>query len=174
MLQISLLIQTRTLFTEEELLWIMDLLKHLNAGFVSSFVFSRCKLMDCVLLWCFYSDGTHSLQSIHCSDTFLQTWWRNKLIHISDDPKMIYSFNKSRIIYRNLTHSAAIYSGRYLLQLLNSVIKWEIRTFNEIRALYIFSLSLICCWISSEWSCDLNQCRVHQFLLTSSSCLWNN
>ncbi len=26
-----------------------------------------------------HSDGTHSLQSIHCWDTFLQTWWRNKL-----------------------------------------------------------------------------------------------
>ncbi len=30
--------------------------------------------------------GTHSLQSIHCwdtdADTFLQTWWRNKLLYI--------------------------------------------------------------------------------------------
>ncbi len=33
-----------------------------------------------------HSDGTHSLQSIHCWDTFLQTWWRNKLI--SDDLKV--------------------------------------------------------------------------------------
>ncbi len=36
-----------------------------------------------------HSDGTHSLMSIHCWDTdavtFLQTWWRNKLILISDD-----------------------------------------------------------------------------------------
>ncbi len=36
-----------------------------------------------------HSDGTHSLQSIHwwASDlnaTFLQTWWRNKLIFILD------------------------------------------------------------------------------------------
>ncbi len=29
-----------------------------------------------------HSDGTHSLQSIHYWDTFLQTWWRNKLILI--------------------------------------------------------------------------------------------
>ncbi len=33
-----------------------------------------------------HSDGTHSLQSIHCWDTFIQTWWRNKLI--SDDLKV--------------------------------------------------------------------------------------
>ncbi len=36
-----------------------------------------------------HSDGTHSLQSIHCwdtdADTFLQTWWRNKLILILDE-----------------------------------------------------------------------------------------
>ncbi len=35
----------------------------------------------CGLLWLFlsdsHSDGTHSLQSIHCWDTFLQTWWRH-------------------------------------------------------------------------------------------------
>ncbi len=44
----------------------------------------------CGLLWCFYqnthSDGTHSLQSIHAETLrpFLQTWWINKLIYISD------------------------------------------------------------------------------------------
>ncbi len=32
-----------------------------------------------------HSDGTHSLQSIHCWDTFLQIWWRNKLILILND-----------------------------------------------------------------------------------------
>ncbi len=35
-----------------------------------------------------HSDGTHSLLSIHCWEwrnaTFLQIWWRNKLISISD------------------------------------------------------------------------------------------
>ncbi len=41
-----------------------------------------------------HSDGTHSLQRIHwwASDgnsTFLQIWWRNKLIYISDDLKGI-------------------------------------------------------------------------------------
>ncbi len=30
-------------------------------------------------------DGTHSLQGIHRWDAFLQTWWRKKLILISDD-----------------------------------------------------------------------------------------
>ncbi len=37
-----------------------------------------------------HSDGTHSLQSIHCWDTdaFLQTWWRNKLILILDGPRV--------------------------------------------------------------------------------------
>ncbi len=34
------------------------------------------QLMDCGLLWCFYSDGTHSLQSIHCWDTSLQMVWK--------------------------------------------------------------------------------------------------
>ncbi len=68
-------------FHEEALLWIMDSmvfeLKRLNAGFVSAFVFSRCSLMDwsgvdyCdVFISCLdsHSDGTHSLQSIHCWD----------------------------------------------------------------------------------------------------------
>ncbi len=34
-----------------------------------------------------HSDGTHSLQRIHCwaSDTFLQIWWRHKLIYVLDD-----------------------------------------------------------------------------------------
>ncbi len=31
-----------------------------------------------------HSDGTHSLQRHWCSDAFLQTWWRNKLILILD------------------------------------------------------------------------------------------
>ncbi len=37
-----------------------------------------------------HSDGTHSLQSIHCWDTFLQTWWRNKLIYIFDGANLIF------------------------------------------------------------------------------------
>ncbi len=35
-----------------------------------------------------HSDGTHSLQSIHYWDTFLQIWWRNKLILLLNDLKM--------------------------------------------------------------------------------------
>ncbi len=36
----------------------------------------------CFLDSCFdsHSDGIHSLQSIHCWDTFLQIWWRNNLM----------------------------------------------------------------------------------------------
>ncbi len=61
-------------FTEEELLWIMDsYYKRLNAGFVSS----PDDICWTGVLWCFYSDGTHSLQSIHYWDTFLQTWPRH-------------------------------------------------------------------------------------------------
>ncbi len=39
------------------------------------------------LLWCFYSDGTHSLQSIHCWDTFLQTHssWSRMILKMSAD-----------------------------------------------------------------------------------------
>ncbi len=43
-----------------------------------------------------HSDGTHSLQSIHCwaSDAkFLQTWWRNKLIYILDGLRMKFSWH---------------------------------------------------------------------------------
>ncbi len=37
-----------------------------------------------------HSDGTHSLQSIHCwaSDAMLHFWWRNKLICILDGMKV--------------------------------------------------------------------------------------
>ncbi len=52
------------------------------------------------LLCCFFvlflsdshSDGTHSLQSIHYWDTFLQIWWKNKLILISDDKIFLFGW----------------------------------------------------------------------------------
>ncbi len=46
-----------------------------------------------------HSDGTHSLQSIYCwaSDTFLQIWWRHKLIYILDGLKSrTFSFLKTK------------------------------------------------------------------------------
>ncbi len=45
-----------------------------------------------------HSDGTHSLQSIHCwarcNATFLKIWWRNKLIYILDGLRMRTFFSK--------------------------------------------------------------------------------
>ncbi len=46
----------------------------------------------CGLLWCFYQlsfwrhpfTAEHSLLRHWCRDTFLQIWWRNKLIYISE------------------------------------------------------------------------------------------
>ncbi len=77
-------------------------LEFLNDGFVSyKHSFTLHKTLTDGLEWCgllvdycdvfiscldSHSDGTHSLQSIHWWDsdemTFLQTWWRNKLIYI--------------------------------------------------------------------------------------------
>ncbi len=59
----------------------------------------------CGLLWCFYQlfglsfwrhpfTAEHPLMSEWCSDTFLQIWWRNKLIYILDGLKVsIFSAN---------------------------------------------------------------------------------
>ncbi len=52
--------------------------------------------ITCGLLWCFYQlfglsfwrhpfTAEHPLMRHWCSDTFLQIWWRNKLILILDD-----------------------------------------------------------------------------------------
>ncbi len=52
--------------------------------------------ITCGLLWCFYQlfglsfwrhpfTAEHPLLRHWCRDTFLQIWWRNKLIYISDD-----------------------------------------------------------------------------------------
>ncbi len=52
--------------------------------------------ITCVLLWCFYQlfglsfwrhpfTAEHPLLSKRCNATFLQIWWRNKLIYILDD-----------------------------------------------------------------------------------------
>ncbi len=59
-----------------------------------------------------HSDGTHSHPLLRhwCSDAFLQTWWRNKLIYISDDLRrskfsflVNYSFKFPSIICNNVT-----------------------------------------------------------------------
>ncbi len=76
-------------------------LKRLNDGFVcvlktlTDGLESSGLLVDYfdVFISCLdsHSDGTHSLQRIHCWDsdaTFLQIWWRNKLISILGDPKV--------------------------------------------------------------------------------------
>ncbi len=52
--------------------------RRLNAGFVSS----PDDNWWTGVLWCFYSDGTHSLQSIHRWDTFFQTWRRNTHLYL--------------------------------------------------------------------------------------------
>ncbi len=94
-----------TFSLEEALLWIMDsyfsqkqrfevknilmmdlFLKHVSFRFM---------MITCGLLWCFYQlfglsfwrhpfTAEHPLLRHWCSDTFLHTWWRNKLIYILD------------------------------------------------------------------------------------------
>ncbi len=73
--------------------------KHLNDGFVSykrgAFVFSRCELMDwsgvdyCdvfirLSFWRHPFTAEDLLLRHWCNATFLQIWWRNKLIYILD------------------------------------------------------------------------------------------
>ncbi len=84
--------------------------KHLNDGFVS-YKHTALDIQDinwwtgvmwitCGLLWCFYQlfglsfwrhpfTAEDPLVSKWCNSTFLQIWWRNKLIYISDDLKGI-------------------------------------------------------------------------------------
>ncbi len=109
-MQISLLIQTRTLFH-----WWMHyygLWTHILAGnnglnlkntrFLSSQDvnwWTGVVWITCGLLWCFYQlfglsfwrhpfTEEHPLMSKWCNDTFLQIWWRNKVIYILDDLRM--------------------------------------------------------------------------------------
>ncbi len=62
--------------------------KRLNAGFVSTFVFSREVWIIVMFLSDSHSDGTHSLQSIHCWDTDAETHFSK-----SDEEKLIYIVN---------------------------------------------------------------------------------
>ncbi len=73
---------------EEVLLWIMVLSENTLIIYLclakTPLCFTRCQLMDwsCGLLWCFYqledchSNGTHSLQRIHC-------WASNAMLNYS-------------------------------------------------------------------------------------------
>ncbi len=63
-----------------------------------------------------HSDGTHSMQHIHCGDTeaetFLQTWWRNKLILISDELIVNIFFYKYLFIASLLNRSINIFQEK--------------------------------------------------------------
>ncbi len=83
--------------------------------------------ITCGLLWCFYQlfglsfwrhpfTAEHPLLRQWCNATFLQIWWRNKLIYILDDLRvskfsffwMNYSFNKSAL-YSSWFHSSSLW-----------------------------------------------------------------
>jgi len=71
------------------------------------------------IVWCFYSDGTHSLQSIHCWDTdaFLNTWWRNTHLW---RPESVHILSKCRFVLGercilHTTHSPWVYREPRLL-----------------------------------------------------------
>ncbi len=104
-MQISLLIQTRTLFHWRKRyygLWthilvknilMLDLFQLLSSPDVNWW--TGVVWITCGLLWCFYQlfglsfwrhpfTAEHPLLRHWCRDTFLQIWWRNKLIYISE------------------------------------------------------------------------------------------
>ncbi len=72
--------------------------------------------INCGLLWCFYQlfglsfwrhpfTAEHPLLRHWCSDTFLQTWWRNKLVYISDGLRMRMFSANGWTIPLNSSHS---------------------------------------------------------------------
>ncbi len=105
--QISLLIQTRWLFHRRKHYYGLfrpeTTVKCLNDEFVSRLIdlwdinwWTGVVWITCGLLWCFYQlfglsfwrhpfTAEHPLLRHWYRDTFLQIWWRNKLIYISDD-----------------------------------------------------------------------------------------
>ncbi len=75
--------------------------------------------ITCGLLWCFYQlfglsfwrhpfTAEHPLLRHWCNDTFLQTWWRNKLIYILDGLSELlhfwvnYCFNPGLIVVKSI------------------------------------------------------------------------
>ncbi len=74
-----------------------------------------------------HSDGTHSLQRIHCwanDATFLQIWWRNKLIYILDGLRVstfLASFQRKEIMsiginFRETGALTALWQALFFLQ----------------------------------------------------------
>ncbi len=98
--QISLLIQTRSLFhwnkccyrlwTHLKNILMLDLFQLLSSPDVNWW--TGVVWIIVMFLSDSHSDGTHSLQSIHCwaSATFLQIWCRNKLIFILDGLRVFW------------------------------------------------------------------------------------
>ncbi len=124
--KISLLIQTRTLlhWRKRYGLW-----THILVGS------NRLKLKMCFLqtrsfcllqmitdgLWIIvmflsdsHSDGTHSLPLLRHWDTFLQTWWRNKLILICDDLRVsVIVFSGWRTVSASCCLHAQLINAEY-------------------------------------------------------------
>ncbi len=101
-----------------------------------------------------HSDGTHSLQSIHCWDTFLQTWWRNKLILILDDLRVrIFSYNCN--LWVNYSFGRC-QMHKYYLRPVSAVSVFYVRTNSAVackgcseRCKLSSGFFFICCWLSS-------------------------
>ncbi len=77
-MQISLLIQNSWFFSlEEAILWIMDSYFSWKQLVSSPDVNWWTGVLWIIVMFLSdsHSDGTHSLQSIHCWNTFLQIWW---------------------------------------------------------------------------------------------------
>ncbi len=80
--------------------------------------------ITCGLLWCFYQlfglsfwrhpfTAEHPLLRHWCRDTFLQTWWRNKLIYISDGLR-VSTFSAHVHFWVNYSFKAQAESLRYV------------------------------------------------------------
>ncbi len=88
-MQISLLIQTRTLFHWRKRYY--GLWTRISVKNILFLVWITCGLLRCfyqlfgLSFWRHPFTAEHPLMRHWCSDTFLQTWWRNKLILILDD-----------------------------------------------------------------------------------------
>ncbi len=131
-MQISLLIQTRTRFTGGSVIMdygilvinvlMLDLFQLLSSP--DDNWWTGVVWIIVMFLSDSHSDGTHSHPLLRhwYRDTFLQTWWRNKLILISDDLRMSTFSSNFRfwMTYFNKIHPfLSIYSHRYSRSLLS-------------------------------------------------------